>query len=143
MRKIHKIVKMIVTLSSLGLSTLVSADWWVNMDSGTANLDETVFGKDTLTMEEILKDKVKDNLQGVSKAESLFDLIMGWISFFLPYAGLFAFVGILYAGFLYLTGFANEENIEKAKKILMWSIIGLILIFMAYAIVSTFIKPTG
>ena len=107
------------------------------------DIDDTVFGEDALTMKEVLDDEVKDKLDGVSKAPSLFLLIMGWVSFFLPYAGLLAFVGIVYAGFLYLTGFASEENIDKAKKILMWSVIGLIVIFMAYAIVNTFIDPTG
>lgn len=94
-------------------------------------------------MEEVLEKDVKENLQGVSTTDNLVLLVMGWISFALPYAGLLAFVGIIYAGFLYVTGFAEEGNIDKAKKILMWSVTGLILIFMAYAIVSTFIKPTG
>ena len=96
-------------------------------------------------MSSVLQGIVKENLHGsgVSTADSLIVVILGWIQFFLPFAGVLAFAGIVYAGFLYLTGFAQEDNIEKAKKILMWSIIGLILIFVAYSIVSTFISPTG
>lgn len=111
--------------------------------AGDDDLENTVFGKDTKSMEEILKTEVKGQVDGISGASSLFLLIMGWVSFFLPYAWLLAFVGIIYAGFLYLTGFANEDSIGKAKNILVWSIIGLILIFMAFAIVSTVVNPTG
>lgn len=96
-----------------------------------------------MSMREILNEFIKGKIDGISQADSLFLVILGWVSFFLPFAGLFAFVGIVYAGFLYLTGFTNEENIPKAKNILMWSVIGLILIFSAYSIVNTFINPTG
>lgn len=102
---------------------------------------DTVFcGKE---MKQVLEEDVRDNVDGVARTDNLILLILGWVSFFLPYAALLAFVGIIYAGFLYVTGFANEENVGKAKSILMWSIIGLIVIFMAYAIVSTFVSPTG
>lgn len=94
-------------------------------------------------MQEILEDEVKEDLKGVTTSNSLIAVIMGWIQFVLPYAGILAFGGIIYAGFLYLTGFAQEDNIEKAKKILFWSVIGLILIFSAYTIVNTFMNPAG
>ena len=138
MRKIQKTKLLIATfLSIVGAMFLVQ-----NVDISLAeNCPEgTVFcGKE---MDEVLDD-VKENTDGIIKSDNLILVILGWISFILPYAGLLAFVGIIYAGFLYVTGFAEEGNIEKAKNILMWSVIGLILIFMAYAIVSTFIKPTG
>lgn len=94
-------------------------------------------------MQSVLTDDVKKQLKGVTTSNSLIAVIMGWIKFLLPYAGVIAFGAIVYAGFLYLTGFAQEENIEKAKKILLWSIMGLILIFSAYSIVSTFLSPAG
>lgn len=112
---------------------LVSAD--------TACPDGTTFcGK---PVKEVLEEDVAGKVPGISETSSLTLLILGWISFALPYAGLLAFVGILYAGFLYVTGFADEGNISKAKNIMMWSIVGLIIIFSAYVIVATFINPTA
>lgn len=94
-------------------------------------------------MGNVLDNQVKGKLTGVAQSRSLIEVIMGWIQFFLPYAGLLAFGGIVYAGFLYLTGFASEDNIGKAKNILIWSVIGLILIFISYSIVSAFIRPNS
>lgn len=43
-------------------------------------------------------------------------------------------VFIIYAGFLWLTAAGNEQRVEKAKKILFESIIGLVIVIAAYAI---------
>lgn len=104
----------------------------------------TLFGdnvKDPL--QTIQSDEVRGTMQAskLGTSPSLMMVFMGWIKFFLPYASILAFIGIVYAGFLYVSSYAQEENIEKAKKILVWSIMGLILIFSAYVIVSAFIKP--
>lgn len=79
---------------------------------------------------------------GVSTQENIILVILGWVNFSLPFAGLFAFVGIVYAGFLYVLNFANEEMANKAKTIIFLSLIGLIIIFSAYAIVSTVISAS-
>ena len=41
----------------------------------------------------------------------------------------------IYAGFLFVTHFGEEEVITKAKKMLMWAILGIMFIVLAYAIV--------
>ena len=56
------------------------------------------------------------------------------------------FIGILfmlltiYAGFLWMTAQGNEEQIGKAKKLLVGAIIGMVIIFGAYAITSFLIS---
>ncbi len=47
---------------------------------------------------------------------------------------------IVYAGFLWVTSQGNEEQISKAKKILVNGTIGVIIIFSAYAIASFIFK---
>jgi len=47
-----------------------------------------------------------------------------------------AFLGLLYSGFLYLTALEQTDNYEKAKSIAVYSIVGLIIAFTAYAIVQ-------
>ncbi|MFH1375499.1 MAG: MMCAP2_0565 family pilin-like conjugal transfer protein [Patescibacteria group bacterium] len=64
-------------------------------------------------------------------------MITGWTNFLLPFVGAIAIAAIVYAGFLYLTAAGNQEQTEKAKKIIIWVVIGIIVIVSAYAIVNT------
>ena len=41
---------------------------------------------------------------------------------------------LIYGGYLWMTARGNEETLEKAKKIIRGSIIGIIIVFSAYAI---------
>jgi Na+-driven multidrug efflux pump len=47
-----------------------------------------------------------------------------------------AVVLILYAAFLYLTSAGEEENIKKAKNYIIYAIIGIVIAFLARAIVG-------
>ncbi len=51
--------------------------------------------------------------------------------------GTLAFAFLLYAGYLYTLGAQNEDNIAKAKKIIMGAVVGIILAIAAFAIVNT------
>ncbi len=53
--------------------------------------------------------------------------------------GTLSFVFLLYAGFLYVTAAGKEDNVSKAKKILMGAAIGIILAVSAFAITSTIV----
>jgi len=54
----------------------------------------------------------------------------------LGFLGAVALVLVLYGGYLYMTSEGQEEKISKAKKVIVSAIIGLALIFSAYAITS-------
>lgn len=41
---------------------------------------------------------------------------------------------IIYAGYIWLTAAGNEQRIEKAKKLLFESILGLVIVIAAYAV---------
>ncbi len=47
---------------------------------------------------------------------------------------------LLYAGVLYLTGFANEKNVEQAKKLITASLTGLILVLLGQLAVGAVIR---
>lgn len=51
--------------------------------------------------------------------------------------GSLSFAMIIYGGFLYLTSAGAPETITKAKNIVVWAALGLVIIFAAYAIVGT------
>ena len=52
------------------------------------------------------------------------------------FSGVVAALFLIVGGFLYVTSAGNEEAAEKGKKILINSVIGLVVIILAYAIVS-------
>jgi len=52
------------------------------------------------------------------------------------FSGIVAILFLIAGGFFYLTSAGNEEQTEKGKKILINSVIGLVVIILAYAIVS-------
>jgi len=59
------------------------------------------------------------------------------VDFFLGFLGLLAVVMIIYGGFLYVGSGGNPENVDKAKKILMYAAIGIIIIIISFALVNT------
>lgn len=50
---------------------------------------------------------------------------------------------IIYGGFLYMTAGGNESQIDKAKKVLVNAVIGLVIILSAFAIVSFVMRLLG
>lgn len=73
--------------------------------------------------------------------------VMAVINVLLGFLGIIAIVIILYGGFVWLTAAGNEEKVSQAKKIITAGIIGLIIIFVSYAIaefvISSLITATG
>lgn len=70
----------------------------------------------------------------VDTAEELAILI---IQYCLGIAGLVAVVFLIMGGFSYITAAGNEEQTKKATKTLLNAVIGLVIIFAAFAIVNT------
>ncbi len=55
----------------------------------------------------------------------------------LTFVGVLSFVVFVYSGLLWMIGGATsngESNIEKAKKMMMWAIIGLVISFSSFVI---------
>jgi len=57
--------------------------------------------------------------------------------------GVIALIIILYGGFRWMVAAGNEENVATAKKIIAAGIIGLVIIFFAYAIVLFIFDVVG
>ncbi|MBN2096488.1 hypothetical protein JW752_03775 [Candidatus Peregrinibacteria bacterium] len=75
---------------------------------------------------------------GVTAESDLGDLILKYVNFALPYLALAAFLGFIYAGFLYVTAYGSEEQVQKSKKVLIYSVVGLVLVLLSYSIVQLF-----
>lgn len=59
------------------------------------------------------------------------------IRLILVFLGPIAIAFTIYAGFTYLTSFGNDEANQKAKRMIIGGITGVIIIFAAYALVNT------
>jgi hypothetical protein len=68
-------------------------------------------------------------------------LINNMIRIALSLLGLFLFLNIFYAGFLWMISGGNEEKTGTAKKILVSSVVGIMIIIFSYSI-TTFIIST-
>jgi hypothetical protein len=54
-------------------------------------------------------------------------------------SGSLALLMFVWGGFLWLTAAGNSDRIEKGKKVLIWSTLGLVVIFSAYTITNAVI----
>jgi cbb3-type cytochrome oxidase subunit 3 len=54
----------------------------------------------------------------------------------LSFVGIFFLVLVIYGGFMWMFAAGNEQQVDKAKKIISSAVIGLIIIMAAYAITS-------
>jgi len=73
--------------------------------------------------------------------------LMSIVRALLSFLGVLSILIILYGGFTWMTAGGNEEKISQAKKIISAGIIGLIIIFTAFAIaqfvVTQLMSATG
>lgn len=65
--------------------------------------------------------------------------LVGITNFVVTFVGPFAILSLIAGGILYITAAGEEEKTGKAKKIIMWALIGLLVIYGAFGIVSTFV----
>lgn len=66
--------------------------------------------------------------------DNIVELIITVINYALGLAGLIAVVFIINGGIQYITSAGNEEKNKKATSTLTYAVIGLIIVFAAYAI---------
>ena len=64
-------------------------------------------------------------------------LVLTIVNFFLGFLGLLAVLMIIYGGILVLTSAGNPEAAGKGKKILLYAAVGILIILLSFAIVST------
>lgn len=65
------------------------------------------------------------------------------ITFALGFVGLVTTAIILYGGFLYITAAGDPEKASKGKKLLGYSVTGLVIIILAFSVVNTLIGSFG
>jgi Zn-dependent protease with chaperone function len=73
--------------------------------------------------------------------------VMAIVSILLGFLGIIAILIVLYGGFTWMIAGGNEEKVGQAKKIISAGVIGLVIIFISYAIatfvINQLISATG
>ena len=75
---------------------------------------------------------------GIPTNDTVAELVIKLINFALPYLALGAFIAFIVAAFLYVTNFGDEEQTQKAKKIMIWALVGILIVIASYTIVQFF-----
>jgi hypothetical protein len=75
------------------------------------------------------------NITGTAKG-SLGSNITTIINYFLGMLGLVAVGFLIYAGVLMVTAGGAEEQVTKARKIIMYAVVGIVIILLSYTIVT-------
>ncbi len=64
------------------------------------------------------------------------DIIGNAILFLMAGNAVLALAAIIWASVLYVTAWANEDHIEKAKKTILYAIVGLLMMSVAFIIIA-------
>ena len=65
------------------------------------------------------------------------------INYFLGLLGLIAVAFLIYAGVLMVTAGGNDEQVTKARKIITYAAVGIVIILLSYTIVSFVSQALG
>lgn len=74
------------------------------------------------------------------QCDSVQECIGNFIQTLLGIVGSLALVMFIYGGFMWMLSGGNEQRIKKGKDILVWSTLGLLIIFTSYAILTFVFK---
>ena len=103
----------------LSFSFVVAKDYGLNQTVGVGGL------KDALSVDNVDSD---DNF-----LSSRLGVLIGAI---LSFIGVLFLVLIIYGGILWMTATGNEQQVTKAKSLIVQAVIGLIIVLAAYAITA-------
>lgn len=96
-----------------------------------------VVGIAEFVVREVIFPKAGEALPDMEKAKLLIVKLTNFVSGFIS---TIAVLVCIYAGYLYTTGVANEENTKKAKTLITGAVIGLLIALGTFALVNTVVK---
>lgn len=120
MKKYLKYINLFFTICFLFCVFFVSAPTATAMDYGLENTAKTGFG-----------------VSSVSELEADIPSAIGtFVGALLSFIGVLFFILMVYGGFLWMTAQGNEDQVTKAKNLIIAAVIGIIIVMSAYAITA-------
>ena len=74
---------------------------------------------------------------------SLLDLLFQALRVFLIFLAVIALAALIWGGVLYIISLGNDQDIQKAKKIIIYAIVGLVVVMLAGLVVNVVINIFG
>lgn len=122
-------LKLICTLFFVAISFNVSiADWFWNSEPEWYICQ---WGECSL---EIGTEQAKWTLEGIEQDRTLSEFVIAVVLYLLTFLALVAVVIIIYAGFNILTSGGDEEKLKSSRRIILYALLGIVLIFLAFSI---------
>ena len=70
-------------------------------------------------------------------------LVLTIVNYFLTFLGLIAVIMVIYGGITYVVSAGKDEAVGNAKKIIMYSLVGLIIILLSFVVVNAVLGAAG
>jgi hypothetical protein len=67
---------------------------------------------------------------------TIFNIVESVLNWLLALLGIFGIIGFVISGIIYLVSAGDEDTIERAKRAMTWSIIGVIVGLMGFVIIQ-------
>lgn len=83
---------------------------------------------------------VKNGIENIEKNKTASQYIMSVVRYLATFVSLVWVLYVMYAWFIVLTWWWNEEKQKKSKTIIMWVLIWIVLMWLAYSIVTFIIN---
>ncbi len=128
-------------LSRLIFLLCLSMGGFLLASSAHATWSDSGWGSSTLCSGEscsiqIGAEAVKDTVPSLTTDMTATEYITEIVLYFLEFVTLVAVIYVIYAGFQLMIGGGDEEKMKKAKKIIFGVVIGITLMWLAFAIVT-------
>lgn len=107
-----------------------ASSWWINDSNPICTNNDCGAG----VGRDILKNKIEG--KGLSTEADIIPLVLSWVRFFLGFVFVIAVIVLIVAGVMFITSFGNDAQNQKARKMILWTIIGILVIMLSYIIVS-------
>lgn len=104
---------------------------------GKRTITNSVIGLVIVMSASIISGTIADIVSGASKEDNFF---VGIFNEVFVWAGIIAVIMIVYGGIQYITSTGNPQGITKAKTTILYSVIGLLVVLFASAIVNVVVN---
>lgn len=81
-------------------------------------------------------DVIKDGINDIEKDRTASEYIQDIVIFVLSFVTIVGVIYIIYAGAMILIGNGDEEKLKSSRQIIIYVIIGIVIMWLAYPIVS-------
>ncbi len=71
------------------------------------------------------------------------EIINNIITALLGLTGVLALIAFIYGGVLWMISFGDPGKVEKGKKMMIWAVIGLVVVFSSYAVLTLVFQAFG